>query len=117
MLDFITEMYVPVIIAAGLVIGYLWKNFLPNDNKYIPVILTIVGAILGCALNGTSVEAIIAGGVSGLASIGLHQLFKQLIENGSTSATTATDAEIASGMENEEITVSEDVTDEEEIRG
>ena len=45
--------------------------------------VTILGAVLGCiATKGITLEAIVAGAVSGLASTGLHQLFKQFIDDG-----------------------------------
>ena len=53
------------------------------DNKYIPTIVTILGALLGGMTLGWTLQSIVAGAVSGLASTGLHQLFKQLIEDGS----------------------------------
>lgn len=67
-------------VAGCLVVGYLVKNFMPNDNKWIPLIVTMVGILIAC-WSAKSVEAqtIIAGAVTGLASTGLHQAFKQLI--------------------------------------
>ena len=59
------------------------KQFIPTDNKWIPLTVTILGAVLGCiASKGISLEAVVAGAVSGLASTGLHQLFKQFIDDG-----------------------------------
>lgn len=81
-LNFITQMYVPIILVACLIIGYILKKWIKDvDNKWIPTIVTIVGAALGFVINGFGLEPIIAGAVTGLASTGLHQLFKQLIEN------------------------------------
>ena len=80
-LSFITEMYIPVIMVICLCVGYVYKNFFPHDDKFIPLILFLLGAILGCVVNQEiSVECVAAGMVSGLSSVGLHQLFKQLIE-------------------------------------
>ena len=73
-MDFLTQYYI---------VGYLMKQFMPTDNKWIPLTVTILGAILGCiASKGISLEAVVAGAVSGLASTGLHQLFKQFIDDG-----------------------------------
>lgn len=81
-LNFITQMYVPIILVACLIIGFILKKWIKDiDNKWIPTIVTIIGAILGFVINGFGVEPIVAGAVTGLASTGLHQLFKQLIEN------------------------------------
>ena len=80
-LSFITEMYIPVIVVICLCVGYVYKKFFPTDDKFIPLILFILGAVLGCVVNnGITIESIAAGMVSGLGSVGLHQMFKQLIE-------------------------------------
>lgn len=87
-LSFITEMYVPIIMAACLVVGYIMKQWISDvNNKYIPTVVTILGAVLGALVNGVTIDAIIGGAVTGLASTGLHQLFKQLIENPSEDIT------------------------------
>lgn len=81
-LDFIIEMYIPVVLVVCLCVGYVIKNFLPTDDKWIPLIMLILGAVLGCIANQTvDVATIAAGMVTGLASTGLHQVFKQLIEH------------------------------------
>lgn len=80
-LSFFSELYVPIIIAACLIVGYIIKRWIKDvDNKWIPTIVTILGAALGALLNGFGALQIIAGAASGLASTGLHQLFTQLIE-------------------------------------
>lgn len=82
-LSFITEMYIPVIVVICLCVGYVYKKFFPADDKFIPLILFVLGAILGCVVNNEiTVNSVAAGMVSGLGSVGLHQLFKQLIEGG-----------------------------------
>lgn len=80
-LSFITEMYIPIIVLACLIIGYIIKKWVKDvENKWIPTIVTIVGLILGGIINGWTIEPLVAGAVSGLASTGLHQLFSQIIE-------------------------------------
>lgn len=82
-ISFITDMYVPIIMVACLIVGFIVKKWINDvDNKWIPTIVTILGAVLGFVINGASIEAVVAGAVTGLASTGLHQLFKQLIEGG-----------------------------------
>ena len=84
-LDFITENYIPVITLATLIIGYVIKETPALEkvaNAYIPLIVTITGALLGVFINGLSVEALVYGAVSGLASTGLHQAFTQLLNIG-----------------------------------
>ena len=84
-LDFILDKYVPVIIVATLTIGYIIKEtpaFKKVANAYIPLIVTITGALLGVIISGLSVESFVYGAVSGLASTGLHQAFTQILNIG-----------------------------------
>ena len=82
-LSFIQEMYIPIVMVICLCVGYVFKKWLPGDNKWIPTIMLVLGAILGCVANrGITLEFIGAGAVTGLASTGLHQVFAQLINNG-----------------------------------
>lgn len=82
-LNFITQLYMPIVVVACLIIGYILKKWIKDlDNKWIPTVVCIVGAVLGCLINqATDVTVIVAGAASGLASTGLHQAFTQLIEN------------------------------------
>lgn len=86
-LDFIIELYIPIVLAACLVAGFVLKKWCPTDNKWIPTVLVLLGAILGCVASGSiSLESIVAGSVTGLASTGLHQVFKQLLNLGSNES-------------------------------
>lgn len=76
---------VPEIIAFCLVLGFIIKKWVKDvDNKWIPTIVAVVGIGLSVLMNldSLSVGAIVGGAVSGLASTGLHQMFKQWIDNG-----------------------------------
>lgn len=76
---------VPIIVTACLIVGYVVKTtpfFVKVANDYIPLIVTLLGAILGAVLNGVTVEGIVYGALSGLASTGLHQVFKNFINRG-----------------------------------
>ena len=84
-LKFITENFVPVIVVACVLVGYIIKvtpPFAKIANNYIPLIVTLLGAVLGILTNGMTLEAIVYGAVSGLASTGLHQVFTQLLNIG-----------------------------------
>ena len=84
-------MIVPIVILA-LLTGYVLKHCISNEtfeNRWIPVVVTIEGAIVSLliALFGgdlitanSIVMAIIAGGVSGAASSGLYDGFQAFIE-------------------------------------
>lgn len=82
-LGFLTEYYIPVVVVACLIVGYCvkhisWLEAISND--YIPTILAILGAVLGCVANSSiSLEIIVYGAFSGLASTGLHQAFTRFI--------------------------------------
>lgn len=83
-LGFLTEYYIPVVVVACLIVGYCIKHieWLESiSNEYIPTILAILGAVLGCVANGSvDLNTIVYGAFSGLASTGLHQAFKKIIE-------------------------------------
>ena len=76
---------VPVIVVLCLIVGYIIKHWVKDaDNKIIPTVVTAVGITAAVAMNwdAVTVEVIVGGAVSGLASTGLHQLFKQWLEKG-----------------------------------
>lgn len=81
-LGFLTDYYVPIVVVACLIVGYVIKkslDFIPN--KYIPLILAILGAVVGCmANNAIDLNTVVYGAFSGLASTGLHQAFTKIIE-------------------------------------
>ena len=80
-LEMIVDMYIPIVMVICLCVGFIMKKFLPTDNKWIPLTLMILGAVLACIYNhGITIDHVAAGMVTGLASVGLHQVFKQIIE-------------------------------------
>ena len=79
----LTEHFVLIVVLACLVVGYIIKHasffkWIKNDD--IPVILSVVGAILNPIVSGLSVESIVYGALMGLASTGFHQAFKKFVE-------------------------------------
>ena len=84
-MEFLSNYIVPVIVAACLMLGFVVKQWVKDvDNKWIPTIVAIAGALLAVWINldNVTLEAIVGGAVSRQASTGQHQLFKQWIENG-----------------------------------
>ena len=82
-ITFLTEYAVPIIVGICLCIGYVIKNVVTSEkvNKYIPLIMAILGVALNIWINMDFTPAILLGGlISGLASTGLHQAFKNIIE-------------------------------------
>lgn len=80
--SFLTEYMAPVIVGICLCVGYVLKHWVNDvDNKIIPTVCAVIGALLAVWLNWPSVtpDVILTGMASGLASTGLHQAVKQLI--------------------------------------
>ena len=83
-MDFMTDYSVPVIVGICLCVGFILKNVITTDkiNKFIPLIVTVIGVVVNAWLNAWTVtpDILLSGMFSGLASTGMHQLFKQFIE-------------------------------------
>ena len=85
-MEFFNEYFEIIIIGVCLCVGYIIKNILPDDkiNRFIPLIMGIIGIVLSLWTNGFLVtpEILLSGLISGLSSTGMHQIFKQFIEKG-----------------------------------
>ena len=83
-MEFLNEYSVPVIVGICLCIGFILKNLVMTDkiNKFIPLIVAVIGVVVNAWLNTWTVtpEILLSGMFSGLASTGMHQLFKQFVE-------------------------------------
>jgi hypothetical protein len=72
-----------VVLGICLCIGYVIKTSLDFiDNKYIPVTMLVIGTAVNAAMNiGNINAAVILGGmISGLASTGLYEAMRNLID-------------------------------------
>lgn len=78
-ISMINNYFIPAVVVLSLCIGYILRNWMPTDNKWIPTILFFVGAISGVVVSGFNFTAIVSGAVSGLAAVGLNQAFKQAL--------------------------------------
>lgn len=81
-LTFISDFAIPVIVGICVCIGYIIKNMVTTDkiNKYIPLIVGVLGVILNIWMNMSFTPQILLGGlVSGLASTGLYEAFRNVI--------------------------------------
>lgn len=101
-MDIISELTgmlnIPILIL-GLLIGYLVKHLIDDEkieNKWIPVINVVVGAVVGvilCITSGAAITAeaillaIIGGGVSCVASCGVYDTFAAFVDKGSVDTT------------------------------
>lgn len=81
-LTVLTQYLSVIVVGICLCVGYVIKNsldFIPN--KYIPAIMLILGTVINVLmnLNGINAEVILVGMFSGLASTGLYEMFKNII--------------------------------------
>lgn len=85
-MEFLNEYLVLVVMGICLCVGYVIKNIIPTDkvNRFIPLIMLVLGVLLNIWVNGYAVspEIILGGMASGLASTGMHQMFTQFINKG-----------------------------------
>lgn len=82
-LGFLMEYINLVVLGICLCIGYVIKtslDFIPN--KYIPAIMLLLGMLINAVINWQhiSMVVILGGMISGLASTGLYEAFRNLIE-------------------------------------
>lgn len=102
-MDMNFESYLIPIIAVGcLCIGFVLKKWMPADDKWIPTILLVLGALSGLILFGASYDGIVKGMLSGLASVGLHQAFHQFIKVDTYGELTDEEAEQMMEREDED---------------
>lgn len=72
-----------VILGICLCVGYAIKHWIPSDkvNKYIPTIMAVLGVILAIwSYRAFTPDILLIGLISGLASTGLYEAFRNLIE-------------------------------------
>lgn len=83
-MEFLNNYIVLIVVGICLCVGYVLKNLIKNEkvNNYIPLIMAVLGVVLNLWINGFAFtpEILLGGLLSGLASTGLHQAFKQFIE-------------------------------------
>ena len=83
-MDFLNDYMVLIVIGICLCVGYVIKHVIPSDkvNRYIPLIMAVLGVVLNVWLSGFAFtpEILLGGIASGLASTGMHQMFTKFIE-------------------------------------
>lgn len=82
-MEYLNDYVVMLVAGICLCVGFVLKHFIPTDkiNKFIPLIMAVLGVVLNVWYNEFvfSPEVLLGGLVSGLASTGMHQAFKQFI--------------------------------------
>lgn len=79
------EYVVVIVLGICLCVGYILKNLIPTDkiNRFIPLIMGVLGVLLNMWISwGVTPEIILGGLISGLASTGLYEAFKNMISGG-----------------------------------
>lgn len=83
-MDIIDTYIVPVVLIICLCVGYVLKNLVPTDkvNRYIPLAVAVIGIVIAVWNAGWvfTPTTVVTGLVSGLASTGMHQAFKNFID-------------------------------------
>lgn len=82
-LSALTQYLSIVVVGICLCVGYVIKNsldFIPN--KYIPAIMLVLGTSINILMNlgtGITAEIFLTGMLSGLASTGWYEMFRNFI--------------------------------------
>lgn len=80
-MEILSQFVVVVVMAICLCVGYVIKNSIPAvPNKYIPLIMAVLGVVLNVWINNWSFtpEILLGGLASGLASTGAFELIRNI---------------------------------------
>ena len=84
----VQEYISPITLVICLSVGYVVKNVVPSEkvNRFIPFIVAALGVGI-CAWSAWTItpEVICQGLVSGLASTGMYEAFKNLLNMGAVA--------------------------------
>lgn len=72
-----------VVLGICLCLGYALKNYIDSfNNQYIPPAMLVVGTIINVLINVPNFNAaiVLGGMISGLASTGLYEAMRNLID-------------------------------------
>ena len=81
-MDFLKDYIVLIVLGICLCVGFIIKNIIRSEkvNRFIPLIMGLLGVAVNAWINLSFTPEIVLGGlVSGLASTGMYELFKQFI--------------------------------------
>lgn len=82
-IEFLNEYVNLVTLGICLCTGYVIKTSLDFiSNKYIPLIMLILGVVINilCNINNIDAVVILSGMISGLASTGLYEAMRNLLQ-------------------------------------
>ena len=96
-LEMLQEYFVIVVILICMCIGYILKNVVTTDkiNKFIPLIMAVIGVVLNVWLNdwSFSLDILLGGLASGLASSGAYDGYKGIKKYFTVNTDTADNTE------------------------
>ena len=82
-INFLLNYINPLILGICLATGYALKTaFTKFPNEYIPLSALILGTLIAISINlknGINAEVVLGGMISGLASTGLYEMLKNLL--------------------------------------
>ena len=82
-INFLFDYINPIIFGICLMVGFVLKTaFDKFPNKYIPLAALCMGTIIAILINlqsGINAEVILGGMISGLASTGLYELLRNML--------------------------------------
>ena len=82
-INFLFDYINPIILGICLMVGFVLKEaFDKFPNKYIPLVALCMGTIISILINfssGINAEVILGGMISGLASTGLYEMLRNLL--------------------------------------
>lgn len=81
-LTFLTNYINPLILGICLMVGYVIKTAVPKlPNRFIPLSALTMGVIIAIVISypGINAEVILGGMISGLASTGLYEMMRNLL--------------------------------------
>lgn len=83
-MEFLQDSIVLIVLGLCLCVGFIVKDLIPTEkvNKFIPLIVGVLGVFFNVWVNGWqfSPEILLGGMVSGLASTGMYELFRNFIQ-------------------------------------
>lgn len=82
-LSFLLDYVNPVILGICLCVGFALKNaFDWFKNRYIPLSMMGLGCVISILVNwpGINAEVVLGGMISGLASTGLYEMMRNLVD-------------------------------------
>jgi len=82
-MEWIVDYIAPITLGICLCVGYIIKAVFKSAalNQFIPLIVAVLGVGISIWCNhAVTPEVVLTGLASGLASTGMHELFKNFIE-------------------------------------